>query len=55
MYRNNESLCCVPETKIVWYINICQRQTNKYKISQKKRSDLWQPEVRGWEEGGGIG
>jgi len=54
MYGNNESLCCIPETKIVWYINYMSK-TNKYKISQKKRSDLWQPEVRGWEKGGGSG
>ena len=27
-YRNNESLCCIPETKIVWYINYMSK-TNK--------------------------
>lgn len=36
----------VAETKIVYPI-VCQNQTNKYKISRKKRSDLWQIQRRG--------
>ena len=46
MYRNIESLCCVPETNRVLYISYTSK-TN----SQNKISDLWLPEVGGGGKG----
>ena len=47
MYRNIVSLYCTPGTNIVLQVNY---SSNKQISSQKKRSDLWLPEV-GVEEG----
>ena len=45
MYRNIESLCYTPGTNSVLYVSYTSKQTN----SQKNRSNLWLPEVGGWE------
>ena len=44
LYRNIKSLCCVPGTNAMLQVNhTSKKETN----SQKKRSNLWLPEVGG--------
>ena len=52
MYRNIESLRCVPGANIVSLVS-CTTKTNKLSYTKKKIPDLSLLEAKGW--GGGIG